>query len=48
MHEIGRGYLIEESVGGHAIGNLAAGQQKRDGPTVLVGQRMDFGRAPAA
>lgn len=31
-----------------AIGNLAAGEQVRDGPAVAVGQRVDFGRAAAA
>ena len=48
MNQIGLRYLIEQGVGGDAIGNLAAGQQERDGAAVLVGQGMDFGRASAA
>ena len=48
MHEIGRGYLIEQGVGGDAIGHLAAGQQERNGTAILIGQRMDFGGAPTA
>lgn len=48
MHQIGCGHLVEQRVGCHAVGYLAAGQQERDGTTVLVGQGVDFGRASAA
>ena len=48
MHQFGRGDLIEQRVRRHAIGNLSAGQQERNGAAVLVGQGVDFGRASAA
>ena len=48
MHEIGRGHLIEQGVGGNAVRHLPAGQQKRDGAAVLIGQRVDFGGASTA
>lgn len=48
MHQIGLGHLVEQRVGRHAIGHLAAGQQESDGAAVLVGQGVDFGRASAA
>lgn len=48
MHQIGRGHLIEQGVGGDTVGYLPSGQQERDGAAVLIGQRMDFGGASAA
>ncbi len=48
MYQIGLGHLVEQRVGRHAVSDLAAGQQERDGAAVLVGQGVDFGRASAA
>lgn len=48
MHQIGRGQLVEQGIGGDAIGNLPAGEQEGDGAAVFVGQGVDFGGAAAA
>ena len=34
--------VVEQGVGGDAIGHLAAGQEERDRAAEAVGQRMDF------
>lgn len=44
----GCGHLVEQRIGGRAVGHLAAGQEERDGAAELVGERVDFRRAPAA
>ena len=44
----GRGEVIEQGVGGNAVGHLATGQQERDRAAEAVGQRVDFGGASAA
>lgn len=48
MQDFGGGHLVEQRIGGGAVGDLAAGQQKRDGAAEAIGQRVDFSRAPAA
>lgn len=40
--------LVEQRIGGGAIGDLAAGQQERDGTAEAIGQRVNFRRPPAA
>ena len=42
------GHLVEQHIGGNAIRHLAAGQEERDRTTELIGERMDFRRAPTA
>lgn len=44
----GFGHLVEQGIGGNAIGYLAAGQQEGDRAAVAIGQRVDFRGAPAA
>ena len=39
---------IEQSVGGDAVRDLAAGQQERDRAAEAIGQRVDFRRPPTA
>lgn len=34
--------VVEEGIGGYAVGYLAAGQPERDRPAEAIGQRMDF------
>ena len=48
VEDVGRGHLVEQRVGGDAIGYLAAGQEERDRAAESVGQRMDYCGAPAA
>ena len=43
-----RRHLFQQDIGGGAIGDVAAGQQERDGAAEAIGQRVDFRRAPAA
>ena len=43
-----RGHPFQQDVGGGAIGDVAAGQQKRQWPAVAIGQGVDFGSAAAA
>jgi len=42
------GHRVEQGVGGRTIGDLSAAQQKSEGATAFVGQRMDFGGSSAA
>lgn len=48
MQDLGPGHLVEERVGGNAVGHLAASQEERDRAAELVGERVDFRAAPAA
>ena len=48
MQDFGSGHLVEQGIGGSAVGDLAAGQQERDGSAEAIGQRVDFRRPPAA
>jgi len=48
VQDFGAGYLIEQRIGGGAVGDLAAGQQECDGAAETIGQRVDFRRPPAA
>ena len=48
VQDFGAGHLIEQHIGGGAVGDLAAGQQKRDRAAEAIGQRVDFRRPPAA
>lgn len=48
MNQVGSGELVEQRIGGDAIGNLPAGEQEGDGTTIPVGQGVDFCGAPAA
>ena len=48
MQDFGGGEMIEQGIGGDAIGHLAAGQQERDRAAQTVGQGVDFGGASAA
>lgn len=48
MDEIGRGHLVEQRVGSHAVSHLAARQQERDGAAEAISQSVDFCRPPAA
>ena len=47
MQDRRRRHLVEQGVGGGAIGNLATGEQERDGAAEGVGQGVDL-RRPAA
>ena len=42
------GHLVEQGVGGGAVGHLAASQQEGDRAAEAIGQRMDLRGAPAA
>lgn len=42
----GRRHLVEQYVGGDAIGHLAAGQEERDRTAERVRERVDFRRSP--
>jgi hypothetical protein len=48
MQDFGARHLVEQSIGGSAVGDLAAGQQERDRAAEAIGQGMDFRRSPAA
>ena len=48
MQDFGAGHLIEQGIGGSAVGDLAAGQQERDWATEAIGQRVDFRRPSTA
>jgi hypothetical protein len=48
VQDFGTGHLIEQCIGSGAVGDLAAGQQERDGAAEAIGQRVDFRRPPAA
>jgi hypothetical protein len=48
MQDFGAGHLIEQGIGGSAVGDLAAGQQEGDRAAEAIGQRMDFRRPSAA
>jgi hypothetical protein len=48
MQDFGGGHLVQQGIGGGAVGELAAGQQERDGAAEAIAQRVDFRRAPAA
>lgn len=48
VDQFGRADVIEQRIGGDAIGHLAAGEKKSDRTAIQIGQGMDFGRAPAA
>lgn len=48
MDDAGLGKQAEQGLGGDAVGHLAAGQNEGERPTGGIGQRVDFGRAPAA
>jgi hypothetical protein len=48
MQDFSAGHLVEQGIGGGAVGDLAAGQQKGDRAAEAIGQRVDFRRAPAA
>jgi hypothetical protein len=48
MQDFGGGHLVEQRIGGGAIGDLAARQQERDGAAEAIGQRVNFRRPPAA
>ena len=48
MQDFGAGHLIEQGIGGSAVGDLAAGQREGDRAAQTVGQRMDFGGPAAA
>jgi hypothetical protein len=47
VQDLGGADLVEQDIGGDAVGYLTAGQQERDRAAEAVGQR-DLGRAPAA
>lgn len=48
MQDFGGGHLVEQGIGGGAVGDLAAGQQERDRAAEAIAQRVDFRRPPAA
>jgi len=48
MQDFGGGHLVEQGIGGGAVGDLAAGQQECDRAAEAIGQRVDFRRPPAA
>ena len=48
VQDFGGGEVVEQGIGGNAVGDLAAGQQEGDRAAQTVGQRMDFGGPAAA
>jgi len=48
VQDFGGRHLVEQSIGGGAVGDLAAGQQECDGAAEAIGQCVDFRRPPAA
>jgi hypothetical protein len=48
MQDFSGGHLVEQRIGGSAVGDRAAGQQKRDRAAEAIDQRVDFRRPPAA
>ncbi len=48
MKDDGGGPVLQQGLGGAAVGHLAAGEEKGDSAAEAVGQGMDFGRASAA
>ena len=48
MQDFGAGHLVEQGIGGGAVGDLAAGQQERDRAAEAIGQRMEFRRPSTA
>ena len=48
VQDFGAGHLVEQGIGGGAVGDLAAGQQERDRTAEAIGQRVDLRRPPAA
>ena len=48
VQDVGGGQLVEQGIGGGAVGDLAAGQQEGDRAAEAVGQRVDFRGPPAA
>ena len=48
MQDFGGGHLVEQGIGGGAVGDLAAGQQEGNRAAEAIGQRVDFRRPPAA
>src|ERR1700733_15093675 len=41
MQDFGGRHLVEQRIGGGAVGDLAAGQQERDGAADAIGRRVD-------
>jgi len=48
MEDFGGGDVVEQGIGGNAVGHLATGQHERDRATKAIGQGVDFCRPPAA
>jgi hypothetical protein len=48
MKDAGGGHLLRQDRSGRAVSDLPGGEQEDDGPTVAIGQRVDFSRATAA
>lgn len=48
MEHAGDRHLLLRSLSRRAISDLASGEQEGDGPAAAIGQRVDFGGAPAA
>ena len=48
MQDFGGGHLVEQGIGGDAVGDLAASQQEGDRAAEAIGQRVDLRRPPAA
>ena len=48
MQDFGVGEVVEQGVGGDAVGHLAAGQQEGDRAAQAIGQGVDFRGATAA
>ena len=42
VQDRGRGHLVEQSIGGDAVGHLAAGQEERDRAAEAVGEGVDL------
>ena len=48
VQDRGNRHLVQQGIGGGAVGNLAAGQQECDGTAEGIRQGMDLGGPPAA
>ncbi len=48
VQDFGGADVVEQDIGGDAVGYLTASQQERDRAAEAVGQRVNFGRASAA
>ena len=44
----GRRDKLEDSASAHQVVGVACGEDQSSGPAQVVGQRVDFGRSPAA